>query len=753
MARINVFQGGSIQPQSPSVTPYRAPDFGPGIGPGIEKLGQGIGEAAQKVDEIQDFNARIEANKHSIAFNKLSTAISQRVRSTLGEGAEAAADKGIEDLRTGAAQILKDASPRAQRILQAEFDQRTDDLRQQWWNYGFEQKKQAYDTSSQAANDEDLEAALDQSTEKDAQPYLDSIRRRNSERSTFFGLGSAWETQENAKATSGYYRGRAITIGANSAFDAVQYAIQHRGDLSSQDFNSIVNSYRTEALHEQAVSMYYGASHASSPTTTEPPSNASEPPAKRADPKMVFNALEVPNEGSKLVIDSNGKPVRYGINQGYNHDVDVSKLTLAGAQQLFVDRVWNKSGADKLAPALAVVHADTFFLNEKEAAKILKQSGGDVQKYIELRNNFLASLHASNPAKYPDYTSRNNRVEQYAAAVGGDGTPFSFSGRVTPSTSMGSVTDEVMARKDIPLGLKTAIIELAREDRNQQREDKRISEDDARDTLITATTKLGDKFTSVTQLPQGAFTRASPETIAALTEQARTNRYKHNDENLRPTVSFTMVTDPQKFMTKDFVEELMRKGASPSLIGEVQAQQASILKKQMNAKPDVISDGSLWSVAKPAFEAAGIINPDQKARKQRAQQQEHAVGFLQQLATEWANNNPGQRPTPEIMRQWVGAALLQTKSGSRLFEADDADVYNSIPDNVRSVIVRDLRRNGDTANGTALIADVAKYYRKLRSIYGTGPIALSTRDGGIVGRPMRGNDTVGEDLADGAPSQ
>jgi hypothetical protein len=284
---------------------------------------------------------------------------------------------------------------------------------------------------------------------------------------------------------------------------------------------------------------------------------------------------------------------------------------------------------------------------------------------------------------------------------------------------------------------------MRREDRNAQREDLRIKEDDARDTLITATTKLDDNFTSIKQLPQDALSSASPEVVASLTKLAKTNRYKKNDETLRPLAMNIELTDPQRFLSKDFVPELMRKGASPALIRMVQTQQENVAKKQMNAKPDVVSDGTLWRVARPAFTAAGIIvsNKTPSGKQKAAAQQQQAVTYLRTEATEWANAHPGEKPTDEIMSQWVGAAMLKTKSGAYSFQANDQDIYNSIPDAVRNVIIRDIRRRDPGSRGSELISDVANVYRKMRANYGTGPITLTDR--GIRERSLSGTPVGG----------
>lgn len=745
MAQIKVFEGG-IAREAPGVTPFRAPDFGPGIAPGVEKLGQSVGESAQKVNEIEDLHARIEANKLSIAYNNLQQSIGLRVKSTLGDGAEAAADKGIEDLQSETEKLLSGTSARVRNMVAPQLSERTTNARGEWLTHGFEQKKQAFDTSSQAANDKDLEAAGHTDTDEAAKPFLDSIAERNHQRATFFGLGSDWETAQNLKAVSGFHRGRAESIGANSAYDAIQYAIHNRPNMSDDDFNAVLRSYREEALHERAISMYYGAPLGNEPTVTAaPPGTTDEPaPTKSADPSMVFNGLIVPNEGSKLVAhDSNGAPVKYGINQKDNPGVDVASLTQAGAEKIFIDKYWKPSGADKLAPALAVVHADTYYLNPSEATKILKESGGDVDKYMELRDGFLARLHASDPVRYPDYSGRNKRVADYAAAVGGNGQAFTFNGKVGPDTPMAPLISEVMARTDMPLALKTAIIDVAREDRNAQREDRAVTEDKARDTLISEATKLGDNFTSVKQLPADALSTAKPETVKTLVDWAKENHDRKTDLELRPLITEVQVTDPQKFMSKDFILELMKKGAPPALIGEVQQQQAEIAKKQMNQKPDVVSSGELWTIAKPAFEASGIDVEDRslvktaKGRQAAAKQKQDALTFLNGLATDFAYTHPGEKPTEQIMRQWIGAALLKTRSGTPLYEANDADVVNSLSDNVRNSIVRDLRRHGNTSSGAELNSDVASYYRKLRALYGTGPIRLSGSRG-VLAEPLRG---------------
>lgn len=123
------------------------------------------------------------------------------------------------------------------------------------------------------------------------------------------------------------------------------------------------------------------------------------------------------HEGSAYVAhDANGHPVKYGINQGANPDVDVKNLTREGAAKIYKERYWDKIGGDDIAktnPALATVAFDTAVVGGVARAKdFLKKSGGDANKFLQLRQEYLNSLVQKNPEKFGFYAkawgNRNN---------------------------------------------------------------------------------------------------------------------------------------------------------------------------------------------------------------------------------------------------------------------------------------------------------------------------------------------------------
>jgi hypothetical protein len=134
-----------------------------------------------------------------------------------------------------------------------------------------------------------------------------------------------------------------------------------------------------------------------------------------------------PAEGGFVARDGKGgAPANFGINQAANPDVDVSRLTREDAKRLAYERYWKPSGADQLPPGLAEVHADTAFnMGLGAASQMLEQSGGDAQRYLQLREERYRAL-AQDPGHAPNlggWLERNNRLAQYIGGGPGGQAP------------------------------------------------------------------------------------------------------------------------------------------------------------------------------------------------------------------------------------------------------------------------------------------------------------------------------------------
>lgn len=121
--------------------------------------------------------------------------------------------------------------------------------------------------------------------------------------------------------------------------------------------------------------------------------------------------------------DSNGAPVRYGINAAYNPGVDLQHMSQDQAAAYLKQKYWDPSGAGNMQPALAAVHMDTTMMAGPAVAnRLLQQSGGDANAYMNLRDAFTSNLVDKDPDKYGKYahawSNRSTALRQYVAQDG-----------------------------------------------------------------------------------------------------------------------------------------------------------------------------------------------------------------------------------------------------------------------------------------------------------------------------------------------
>ena len=141
----------------------------------------------------------------------------------------------------------------------------------------------------------------------------------------------------------------------------------------------------------------------------ETPSNGVAGPANAFGAAVEFT---LQHEGGFNPRDANGAPVNYGINQAAHPEVDVSELTQDQAREIYRRDYWLPINGDALSaqnPALATAVFDTAVMSGVGTAKdLLAKSGGDRQKFLQLRTDYLNNLVQSNPEKYGKYAKAWN---------------------------------------------------------------------------------------------------------------------------------------------------------------------------------------------------------------------------------------------------------------------------------------------------------------------------------------------------------
>lgn len=108
------------------------------------------------------------------------------------------------------------------------------------------------------------------------------------------------------------------------------------------------------------------------------------------------------HEGRALVRNDGGKgPSKYGILQTTLQEYDpqgliaknVTELDDAKAKQIY-QKIWQRSGSDKLPYPLNIIHFDTYLHRPRTAQESMAASGGDPIKYLEIRQTSLRGLRS-----------------------------------------------------------------------------------------------------------------------------------------------------------------------------------------------------------------------------------------------------------------------------------------------------------------------------------------------------------------------
>jgi hypothetical protein len=156
------------------------------------------------------------------------------------------------------------------------------------------------------------------------------------------------------------------------------------------------------------------------------PAPAPRRPARDLSIDAVFtNTLKL--EGGATVVrygDVDGSTTKYGIAAKFNRGVDVANLTEGQARDIMRRKYWLPE-FDRVDPRTAAVAFDAGFVaGPKTARRILRESGGDADRALELYRAHLNHIADTVPGKARWRKGWNRRVDGMARFVGdGDGVP------------------------------------------------------------------------------------------------------------------------------------------------------------------------------------------------------------------------------------------------------------------------------------------------------------------------------------------
>ena len=127
-------------------------------------------------------------------------------------------------------------------------------------------------------------------------------------------------------------------------------------------------------------------------------------------------------EGTRLVKEDAGKGAsRYGILQStartFGYKGHIKNITKEQVEAIY-RKLWEKSGAASLPYPLCVVHFDTYVNSPAAAKKILEKSQGNIDSYLQIREQRYVRLANAKPAVYAKYLNGwKNRVNSLRTMV------------------------------------------------------------------------------------------------------------------------------------------------------------------------------------------------------------------------------------------------------------------------------------------------------------------------------------------------
>lgn len=185
-------------------------------------------------------------------------------------------------------------------------------------------------------------------------------------------------------------------------------------------------------------------------------------PASPLTPDRIIRFVMGPLEGGSQVVhysDADGGTTKYGIAAKFNPGVDVANLSADQAAAIARDKYWfpELNSAD---PRTAAVAFDAGYIGGPDVGRrILRESGGDPARALELYRDHLNHIADTVPGKERYRKGWNRRVDKLSELIAGDDRPILQNGG-----SYGSDDDFRLAQESSDIASMAAAIERSRPD-------------------------------------------------------------------------------------------------------------------------------------------------------------------------------------------------------------------------------------------------------------------------------------------------
>jgi hypothetical protein len=273
MARVQLFEGGNIAPAETTRARFQPQDFGPGIGAGVEKLGEALGqasEAANRIGQIHD-EASVKDITNGIVNDYISNAYTADDAFFKKQGRDAmdaapTFQKTIDDRVKTARQSLQNDRQRLMfddaitPQLQGWAQQRGVYVNRETLQYGADQSKARADTS--------LNAGLNvfTSNPEEGEKQLGTALAEIASRGKLLGWSSEQVRSEQQETKGKFYGTVATQIGVNDPIEAWNFTEAYKNEIGLARLAEIQTTLRPRVMRQKGIELADQISGAASPT-------------------------------------------------------------------------------------------------------------------------------------------------------------------------------------------------------------------------------------------------------------------------------------------------------------------------------------------------------------------------------------------------------------------------------------------------------------------------------------------------------
>ena len=466
-----------------------------GVGEGLISLGRGamqvtkdyLDQNAEKYNAAQIMSADQQLNTYTNdqLFNPQGGALTKKGKNAIGilpnymQQFDDQAKKIGESLTTD---VQRTAFEKAAQSRRQSFE--TTLMRHQFDENNAYQTKQSAASLGQAMDN----ASLFYNDPARVQTEVDSALRVVDADAILQGLPPETVKQNRLKAESGVRLSAIQRLADTDPIAAQKMFDDHRTSYTAEDAVKIDNMLRP-AMRKYKASGVAGTVLAST----------SLPQSQNDMISYVIDKFEDDGKGS-TVQDGKGQ-ARYGINTAANPDVNPADLTKEKAIELYKSRYWDAAGIGNLPQDMQLIAFDTAVNHGvAKAQELIKASGNDPRKLLELRKAEYDRLVKENPAEYKkNEASWNNRLSQLSAGID------RLRGELPPLSDLLAEADKISPDPDVAQDARALI-----KDRYE------AAQKDIKQSETAASNEAWSYVNQGLQVPASVEARMNPEEVAKM---------------------------------------------------------------------------------------------------------------------------------------------------------------------------------------------------------------------------------------------